>query len=101
MSRAGADMQAVRNRWLQKRKSQMNKWLNVDGKVSLSRTKANNRPQTGLGGEVGQLLLIPANVRLCDLAQYSTDLRPHQNWFGPDMNYSNPYYIRHQMKNSD
>ena len=28
MSRAGADMQAVRNRWLQKRKSQMNKWLN-------------------------------------------------------------------------
>ena len=80
---------------------QMNKWLNVDGKVSLSRTKANNRPQTGLGGEVGQLLLIPANVRLCDLAQYSTDLRPHQNWFGPDMNYSNPYYIRHQMKNSD
>lgn len=28
MSSAGADMQAVRNRWLQKRKSQMNKWLN-------------------------------------------------------------------------
>ncbi len=80
---------------------QLNKWMNVDGKVSLSRTKANNRPQTGLGGEVGQLLLIPANVRLCDLAQYSTDLRPHQNWFGPDMNYSNPYYIRHQMQNSD
>ena len=28
MSSAGADMQAVRNRWLQKRKSQMAKWLN-------------------------------------------------------------------------
>ena len=80
---------------------QLNKWLNVDGKVSLSRTKANNRPQTGLGGEVGQLLLIPANIRLEDLEQYSTDQRPHRNWFGPDMNYSNPYYIRHQLQNSD
>ena len=79
----------------------INKWLSVDGKISLSRTKAENRPQTGLWGEVGQLLLIPANIRLCDLAQYSTPLRPHQNWFGPDMNYLNPYYIRHQLQNSD
>lgn len=79
----------------------MNEWLSVDGKVSLSRTKAENRPQTGLWGEVGQLLLIPANIRLEDLAHYSTDLRPHQNWFGPDQHYSNPYYIRHQLKNSD
>lgn len=80
---------------------QLNKWLSVDGKVSLSRTKAENRPQTGLWGEVGQLLLIPANIRLEDLAQYSTDLRPHQNWFGPDQHYQNPYYIRHQLQNSD
>ncbi len=79
----------------------INRYLNVDGKVSLSRTKAKDRPQTGLWGEVGQLLLIPANVRLCDLAQYSTPLRPHQNWFGPDQHYSNPYYIRHQLQNSD
>lgn len=28
MSSSGEDMQAVRNRWLQKRKSQMAKWLN-------------------------------------------------------------------------
>ena len=79
----------------------INKWLAVDGKISLSRTKANNRPQQGLWGEVGQLLLIPANIRLCDLAQYSTDQRPHQNWEGPNMNYLNPYYIRHQLQNSD
>lgn len=76
-------------------------WFSVDGKVSLSRTKADNRPQTGLGGEVGQLLVIPANIRLSDLKQYSTELRPHQNWFGPDQHYSNPYYIRHQLQNSD
>ena len=79
----------------------INKWLSVDGKISLSRTKANNRPQQGLWGEVGQLLLIPANIRLCDLEQYSTKQRPHQNWVGPDMNYLNPYYIRHQLQNSD
>jgi hypothetical protein len=28
MASNGADMQAVRNRWLNKRKSQMSKWLN-------------------------------------------------------------------------
>ena len=28
MASNGADMQAVRNRWLKKRKSQMDKWLN-------------------------------------------------------------------------
>jgi hypothetical protein len=28
MASNGADMQAVRNRWLKKRKSQMAKWLN-------------------------------------------------------------------------
>ena len=76
-------------------------WFSVDAKLSLSRTKAENRPQTGLGGEVGQLLLIPANIRLEDLAQDSTDERPHQNWFGPNQHYSNPYYIRHQLQNSD
>lgn len=80
---------------------QINQWLSTDGKISLSRTKAENRPQTGLNGEVGQLMLIPANVRLEDLQHYSTELRPHQNWFGPDQHYSNPYYIRHQLQNSD
>ena len=28
MASNGADMQAIRNRWLKKRKSQMAKWLN-------------------------------------------------------------------------
>lgn len=81
--------------------SEINKWFSTDGKISLSRTKADNRPMTGLNGEVGQLLLIPGNVRLEDLQHYSTKLRPHQNWFGPDQHYSNPYYIRQRAKNSD
>lgn len=80
----------------------INKWFSTDGKISVNRTKAENRPQTGLNGEVGQLMLIPANVSLGDLQNYySSELRPHQNWFGPDQHYSNPYYIRHQLKNSD
>ena len=79
----------------------VNKYLSLDGKVSISRTKAKNRPFTGLSGEVAQLLLIPGNVRLSDLENYSSDSRLHVNWFGPDQHYSNPYYVRHQRQNSD
>lgn len=52
-----------------------NKWLKSEGKVSVSNTKAENRPYTGLLGEVGQLLMIPGNVRLSDLKNYSNDVR--------------------------
>lgn len=79
----------------------VNKYLSLDGKISLSRMKAENRPMTGLGGEVAQLLLIPGNVRLSDLQHYTTETRLHQNWFGPNQQYSNPYYVRHQYQNSD
>lgn len=79
----------------------VNKYLSLDGKISLSRMKAENRPMTGLNGEVAQLLLIPGNVRLQDLMQYTTADRLHQSWFGPNQQYSNPYYVRHQFKNSD
>ncbi len=80
----------------------VNKYLSFDGKISLSRTKAENRPYTGLNGEVAQLLLIPGNVRLSDLKEnYTSATRLHQNWFGPDQQYSNPYYVRHRFKNSD
>ena len=78
-----------------------NKYLKSEGKVSVSNTKAENRPYTGLLGEVGQLLMIPGNVRLGDLHDYSTESRPHVNWYGPDMTYSNPYYVRNRLKNSD
>lgn len=50
---------------------------------------------------MAQLLLIPGNVRLSDLRHYRSDIRPHQNWFGPDQQYSNPYYVRHRYRNSD
>lgn len=79
----------------------VNKYLSLDGKISLSRMKADNRPMTGLNGEVAQLMLIPGNVRLQDLMQYTSAERLHQSWFGPNQQYSNPYYVRHQYKNSD
>lgn len=79
----------------------INKYLSLDGKISLSHMKAENRPMTGLTGEVAQLLLIPGNVRLSDLMNYSSETRMHQSWFGPNQQYSNPYYVRHQFKNSD
>lgn len=63
----------------------INDYLSFDGKISLSHMKAKNRPYTGLNGEVAQLLLIPGNVRLSDLANnYTSADRLHQNWFGPD-----------------
>lgn len=43
MASNGADMQAVRNRWLKKRKSQMAKWLNG---FNPKPTKANNKKET-------------------------------------------------------
>ena len=62
---------------------------------------AKNRPLTGLNGEVAQLLLIPGNIRLSDLQNYTTTERLHENWFGPNQHYSNPYYVRHRYQNSD
>lgn len=81
--------------------STFNKWLSSEAKVSVSNTKATNRPYTGINGEVGQLLLIPGNVRLSDLQNYSSETQLHRNWFGPDQHYSNPYYLRHRFQNSD
>ena len=80
----------------------VNKWLSLDGKLSVSHMKAQNRPQTGLNGEVAQLLLMPGNISLRDLEEnYTSANRLHLNWFGPDQHYSNPYYARQRFKNSD
>ena len=80
----------------------VNKYLSLDGKISLSHMKARNRPLLGLNGEVAQLLLIPGNVSLRSLEEnQSSETQIHRNWFGPNQHYSNPYYVRHRYKNSD
>lgn len=81
--------------------SKINKYLSLDAKTSLSHMEAVNRPLTGLNGEIAQLLLIPGNVSLDGLKNYQTADRLHGNWFGPDMQYSNPYYVRRRYQNSD
>ena len=57
--------------------------MSIDGKISLSRTKAEDRPEYGTYGAINQLMGIPHNVRLDDLKQYSTEDAVHVNWYGP------------------
>lgn len=70
-------------------------------KISLSRTKADNRPLYGDYGAISQLMRIPNNVRLDDLKQYSDETHAHVNWTGPTASIRNPYYVLHQRQNSD
>lgn len=81
--------------------TQLNEYFSMDGKISLSRTKAENRPEYGTYGAINQLMNIPNNVRLDDLRQYSDDSHVHINWFGPTAGIRNPYYILNQRHNED
>lgn len=80
---------------------EINKYLTMDGKISLSRTKATDRPEYGSYSAIGQLINIPNSVRLDDLKQYSKGDDPHVNWVGPDISVRNPYYVANQRHNSD
>lgn len=80
---------------------EMNEYLSMDGKISLSRTKAEDRPYFGTYGAVSQLMTIPNNIRLDDLKQYSDANNAHVNWTGPTAGIRNPYYVLNQRHNSD
>lgn len=79
----------------------MNKYLSMDSKISLSRTKATNRPQYGKGGEVYQLLYIPRNIPLNDLKTFRSDEQRHIYYVSPTLQELNPYYINYQYSNMD
>lgn len=81
--------------------TELNKWFSMDGKISLSRTKAVDRPLYGTYGAVNQLMKIPNNIRLDDLKNYSDATHAHLNWTTPDANTRNPYYVLNQWHNSD
>ena len=81
--------------------AEMNKYLSMEGKVSLSRTKAEDRPYFGSYGVIAQLIGIPHNVSLDDLKNYSTENSAHVNWAGPNPGLENPYYVQDQRHNSD
>ncbi|HIY49108.1 MAG TPA: SusC/RagA family TonB-linked outer membrane protein [Candidatus Barnesiella excrementavium] len=79
----------------------MNKYLSMDSKISLSRTKATDRPQYGKGGEVYQLLYIPRNIPLSDLKTFRSDEQRHIYYVNPSLQEMNPYYINYQYSNMD
>ncbi len=79
----------------------MNKYLSMDSKVSLNRTKATDRPQYGKGGEVYQLLYIPRNIPLNDLKTFRSDEQRHIYYVNPTLQELNPYYINYQYDNMD
>lgn len=81
--------------------TELNKYFSMDGKVSLSRTKATDRPEYGNYGAINQLMGIPHNVRLDDLKNYSSSNAVHTNWYGPTAGIRNPYYVLNQRHNSD
>ena len=81
--------------------TELNKYFSMDGKISLSRTKATDRPEYGTYGAINQLMGIPNNVRLQDLMQYSDADHVHVNWNGPSAGVRNPYYVLNQRHNSD
>lgn len=88
----------------------INKFLSMESKVSLSKTRADNRPFVGLYGEMFQLLYLPNNISLSDLktnhtrevvANTGEKYGVHQNWIGPDQDYKNPYWLNSQRSNMD
>lgn len=79
----------------------VNKYLSLDTKISLSFTDATNRPQMGKAGELYQLYYLPNNIRLGDIQTYTSEEKQHINWHGPTPEIKNPYYIRAQYPNED
>ncbi len=89
----------------------INKYISMDSKLSLSKTKAENRPYLGRYGEMYQLTYLPNNIRLGDLEEHYTrtetlekdgqDYEVHQNWSGPTQDILNPYWLHNQRTNMD
>jgi TonB-linked SusC/RagA family outer membrane protein len=88
----------------------INKYLSMDSKISLSKTKAKNRPYIGKYGEMFQLMFLPNNISLKDLHEYSTrketdkygnEYDVHQNWLGPTQDIMNPYWVHNRRTNMD
>ncbi|MDL2257309.1 SusC/RagA family TonB-linked outer membrane protein, partial [Bacteroidales bacterium OttesenSCG-928-I14] len=89
----------------------INKFLSMDSKISLSKTRAENRPYLGIYGEMYQLVYLPNNINLSDLEsnytrkaideQTGSEYDLHKNWVGPTQDIRNPYWVRNQRTNMD
>lgn len=82
----------------------INKWLNVDTKISYFRTKGQERPEIGNYSYLSQFYGMPMNIR-------NEDLDPGYDIIGgqhveklyttANANYRNPYYLQAQTTNED
>ncbi|MCL1938798.1 MAG: SusC/RagA family TonB-linked outer membrane protein [Candidatus Azobacteroides sp.] len=88
----------------------INPYLSFDSKISLSNTRADNRPYIGKYGEMFQLMYLPNNINLNDLRKYYSrkeanqfgqESYVHQNWLGPTQDIMNPYWIHNRRSNMD
>ena len=84
----------------------VNKYLNFEVKANYIHTVGNNRPNLGYYGTPYTLYTMPRNIKVADLAAYWVDPdQPgsyvQQNWWGPNPNNQNPYWILNQENNRD
>ena len=84
------------------------KWLHFDVKANYVKTTGNNRQTRGLYGTSYYITTMPRSIRMADLEKYAVDADAaalgnvaHRNWYGPNADYQNPYFIQAQFNNQD
>ena len=84
------------------------KWLHFDVKANYVRTEGNNRQTRGLYGTSFYITTMPRSIRMADLEAHAIDENAaalgevaHINWYGPNADYQNPYFIQAQFNNQD
>ena len=84
------------------------KWLHFDVKANYVRTEGNNRQTRGLYGTSFYITTLPRSIRMADLEAHAVDENAaalgevaHVNWYGPNADYQNPYFIQRQFNNQD
>ena len=84
------------------------KWLHFDVKANYVKTTGNNRQTRGLYGTSFYITTMPRSIRMADLEMYAVDENAaalgdvaHRNWYGPNADYQNPYFIQAQFNNQD
>ena len=84
------------------------KWLHFDVKANYVRTTGNNRQTRGLYGTSFYITAMPRSIRMADLEKYAVDENAaalgevaHRNWYGPNADNQNPYFIQRQFNNQD
>ena len=84
------------------------RWLHFDVKANYVRTEGNNRQTRGLYGTSFYITTMPRSIRMADLEAHAVDEDAaalgevaHINWYGPNADYQNPYFIQRQFNNQD